>query len=174
MGSALRKDDGPAAGDVHVDVPMGGKPRRDPNIEGEDMEKRISTYFKVSGVDQGLGLVFGWGIVCTKNGVVYKDTQGNDIPEDSMVHATTDFMKNSRAAGEMHERIQKGGAIVHSFPLTADIAKAMGITCDQTGWMIAMAPEPAVLAKFASGEYTGFSIGGEHIEIDGQPVAEAA
>jgi hypothetical protein len=59
---------------------------------------------------------------------------------------------------------------VHSFPLTAEIAKAMGVATKKTGWMIAMAPDAAMLQKFASGEYTGFSIGGEHLELNGKPV----
>lgn len=136
--------------------------------------KSFGTFFKVSGVDKGLGLVFGWGIVCKdETGADYTDVQGNHIPEAAMVHATTDFMKSERMAGEMHSRMD-AGTVVHSFPLTAEIAKAMGIETKKTGWMIAMAPDPAMLAKFASGELTGFSIGGEHLEIDGQPLAEAA
>lgn len=152
---------------------------KSPFDPGSLMEKRISTYFKVSGVDQGLGLVFGWGIVCKdENGADYRDTQNNHIPEAAMVEATTDFMKSQRVHGDMHERgtsaAMPAGMVVHSFPLTGEIAKAMGITTKKTGWMVATAPDPAMLAKFASGEYTGFSIGGEHIEIDGKPVAEAA
>lgn len=141
---------------------------------GTIMEKGITTYFKVSGVDQGLGLVFGWAIVCKdETGADYYDVQKNHIPEKAMVEATTDFMKSNREAGEMHSRMA-AGTVVHSFPLTGEIAKAMGITTKKTGWMVAMAPDPTMLSKFASGEYTGFSIGGEHIEVDGKPVQEAA
>jgi hypothetical protein len=50
--------------------------------------------------------------------------------------------------------------IVHSFPLTTDIAKALEITTRKTGWLVAMKPNAGVLAKFASKEYKGFSIGG--------------
>jgi hypothetical protein len=132
-------------------------------------ENSFGTFFKVSGVDDGLGLVFGWGIVCTEDGKPYFDVHKNHIPEDAMVEAVTDFMKNSRGAGEQHERMD-AGTVVHSFPLTAEIASAMGIGTDKTGWMIAMAPDPAMLAKFKSGELTGFSIGGTHLEVDGKPV----
>lgn len=138
------------------------------------VEKSFGTFFKVSGVDEELGLVFGWGIVCKdESGADYRDSQDNHIPEAAMVHATTDFMKTERMAGEMHTRMD-AGTILHSFPLTGDIAKAMGIETKKTGWMIAMAPDPAMLAKFADGTFTGFSIGGEHIEIDGKPIARAA
>ncbi len=110
-------------------------------------------------VDESLGLVFGWGIVCTEKGEDHYDLQGDCIPESVMVEATTDFMKNARVAKEMHSG-EEIGSIVHSFPLTKDIAKAMGIKTDKTGWMVAMAPEPSVLQKFKDRSLTGFSIGG--------------
>lgn len=143
------------------------------------VEKSFGTFFKVSGVDQGLGLVFGWGIVCKdETGADYYDVQKNHIPEPAMVEATTEFMKSERVHGDMHKRgtdaSMPAGMVVHSFPLTTEIAKAMGIVTKKTGWMVATAPDPEMLAKFASGEFTGFSIGGEHLEIDGQPLAEAA
>ena len=114
---------------------------------------------EVAKVDEALGLVFGWAIVCTEKGEDHYDLQGDHIPESVMVEATTDFMKNARVAKEMH-RGEQIGSIVHSFPLTSDIAKAMGIQTEKTGWMVAMAPEAGVLQKFKDREYTGFSIGG--------------
>ncbi len=113
--------------------------------------------------DSDLGLVMGWGIVCNIDGEQYFDLQGDHITEAAMTEAVTDFMKSDRVAMDMHlgEDAILPGRIVHSFPMTAEIAKSFGITTDQTGWMVAMQPEDnEVLAKFASGEYTGFSIGG--------------
>jgi hypothetical protein len=118
-------------------------------------------------VDTSLGLVLGWGIICTKNGEDYYDTQGDNLTEDCMLHASTDFMKNSNTIRDMHIAGEEGvikGSVVHSFPLTAEIAKAFGIETSQTGWMVAMAPEDKnILQKFATGEYTGFSIGGSYV-----------
>ena len=116
---------------------------------------------KILKVDDELGLVFGWGIICKINGVEYFDVQDDSIPEDAMLEAVTDFAKTARMAGDMHEF--EDGTVVHEFPLTTDIAKAFDITCPNTGWMVAVEPSPEVLAKFKSGEYTGFSIGGERI-----------
>lgn len=178
--------DAPSAGDVHVNGPL---PRaRLPKVIGQrtlsDVEderkgdlrtgagavsKSFVSFCKVSGVDEGLGLVFGWGIICKEAGQDYVDLQGNQIPESAMVEAVTDFMKGERMAGEQHARMD-AGTVVHSFPLTTDIANAMGVTSGRTGWMVAVAPDPAMLAKFKSGHLTGFSIGGEHIEIDGKPL----
>lgn len=114
----------------------------------------------VAKVDEGLGLVFGWAIVCTEKGADHYDLQGDHIPENVMLDAVTDFMAHARVGKDMH-RGDQNGAIVHSFPLTSDIAKAFGITCEKTGWMVAMRPDSAdILKAFASGERTGFSIGG--------------
>ena len=123
--------------------------------DDEMMEKRC----RVAKVDASLGLVFGWAVVCTEDGEDYIDTQGDHITEDAVMKAATDFAMNSRVAKDMHSGDQIG-SIVHMFPLTADVAKAMGVECDKTGLMIAMKPSRDVLEKFKSGEYTGFSIGG--------------
>lgn len=117
-------------------------------------------------VDVGLGLVFGWGMICTEKGADHFDTQGDHIPEDVMVEATSDFMENARIAKDMHSAADAHGMIVHSFPLTKDIAQAMGITTEKTGWMVAMKPSSEILAKYASGDYTGFSIGGQCAYIE--------
>lgn len=115
----------------------------------------------VAKVDAGLGLVFGWGIICKENGEDHFDTQGDHIPEDVMVNATSDFMENARVAKDMHSSADPHGVIVHSFPLTEDIAKAMGISTEKTGWMVAMKPSAEILKKYEEGTYTGFSIGGQ-------------
>jgi len=123
---------------------------------------------KIAKVDEGLGLVFGWGIVCKVNGEDYYDSQGDHIPEDAMLEAVTDFAKTDRVAGDMH--VFKDGTVVHEFPLTDEIAKAFGIATTRTGWMVAVQPSPEVLQKCKTGEYTGFSIGGRYVE--NEPVEE--
>lgn len=114
----------------------------------------------VAKVDQNLGLVFGWAIVCTEKGADHYDLQGDHIPEPVMLEAVTDFMQHARVGKDMH-RGEQNGAIVHSMPLTAEIAKAFGITCEKTGWMVAMKPDnDDILKAYASGDRTGFSIAG--------------
>lgn len=121
------------------------------------------TYAEVAKVDEGLGLVFGWSIICKKDGEPYFDVQDDHIPEAAMLEAATDFMQKSRIADEMHRPGSDHGTIVFCFPMTEDVAKAMGVVTKQTGLMIAMKPSPAVLAKFKDGTYKAFSIGGERI-----------
>lgn len=121
---------------------------------------------KIAKVDEGLGLVFGWAIVSKIGGKPYVDTQNDHIPPDAMLKAATKFMKSERVMGDMHtqgadNQAVKAGMVVFMMPMTSDIAKAFGITTEIEGLMIAAAPDDkAVLGKFKSGEYTGFSIGG--------------
>ena len=116
-------------------------------------------------VDESLGLVFGFAMVSTLNGEAYYDSQGDHIPEDAMMKASLDFMQHARVAKEMH-RGDAIGEIVFAFPLTGDIAKSLGITTRRTGLLIGMKPSKTVLAKFANGSYTGFSIGGNYVRSE--------
>lgn len=169
----VRKDT-PSASSVHVDTPLGTKPKKRPD-EMTDA-KKFQSDAQVCKVDDALGLVFGYAIVCLEKGEPYFDSQDDHIPEDAMLKAASDFMQNSRTAGDMHtdedgvpvsvsgKPAAKAGNIVFAFPLTTDIAKALGITTEKTGLLIAMKPDdPAILAKYKSGEYSGFSIGGNRV-----------
>jgi len=136
------------------------------NPEGQNVD--------VIKVDSNLGLVFGWAIVCKRDGEDYydlnRDSSGErvpeHIPEQSMLEASSDFMENSRLAKEMHVGDGKG-SIVFAFPLTTDIAKAMGINTRTTGLMIAMKPStPELLSKYENGVYKGFSIGGKKLNFE--------
>lgn len=115
-------------------------------------------------VDESLGLVFGYAIVCEKDGSPYHDKQGDHIPEADMLEKSLDFMLHSRAADEMHDCAETG-TVPFAFPLTGEIAKQLGISSNRTGLLIGMKPAPEVFAKFADGTYTQFSIGGERFDL---------
>ncbi len=130
---------------------------------------RFGVSTKVLKVEKKLGLVLGWGITCTQKNEPYYDLQGDHIPDDAMLEAAADFMaKAARPSTDMHtwqgETPVRDGDVVFAFPLTREIAKCFGIECETTGLLVAVRPSPAVLAKFESGEYTGFSIGGRRLE----------
>lgn len=116
--------------------------------------------FQVLKVDEDLGLVFGWAAICkTEDGAEYFDKQDQHLPESEMLKASLDFMRNSRGMDAMHDE-QRVGDVFFAWPMTAEIKKAMGFRGGQTGLMVGIAPEPGAMAKFHSGEYRAFSIGG--------------
>lgn len=113
-------------------------------------------------VSAGERLVFGWGQVCTKNGELYFDTDNQAFPEDVTLKGWTEFMKgDQRTHKAMHAGVEMG-QVVYAFPMLTDIAKSLGFeNLPQTGILVGVyVSDDATLQKFATGEYTGFSIGG--------------
>ena len=58
------------------------------------------------------------------------------------------------------KKVDEKGTVLFALPLTSEIAKALDIETKKTGLIIAVKPDADMLAKFKSGELTGFSIGG--------------
>lgn len=114
-------------------------------------------------LNEELGLLLGFAIVCTEDGEPHFDLQGDHIPEDAMLKAATDFMQQSRAAKEMH-RGDRIGDVVFAFPLTTEVAKSLSIETKRTGLLVGVRPTEEVLEKARKGEYRGFSIGGKRIK----------
>jgi hypothetical protein len=121
--------------------------------------KEFRTYVKVQEVNKSLGLVFGWGIICKKDDTHYVDHGEDHIPQEQMLKSVLDFMENSRIVDDMHDN-DDHGCVIFSMPMTEEIAKAYNIQTDTYGWMVGIKPTEELFEKFASGEYTGFSIGG--------------
>lgn len=117
-------------------------------------------HVKVEKVDETLGLVFGWAIVCSEGGEEYFDLQDESVSEKAMMKGACDFMQAGPVALEMHEG-DISGRYVFMFPVTEDTKKAFGLKCDRTGLMVALKPSATCLEKFLDGTYTGFSIGGK-------------
>lgn len=135
-------------------------------------EKGLRKVIKAEVVNADLGLVLGWAIICKEDGEPYYDLNidwegehagkrvPEHIPEGTMLKGALDFaLTPDRPGNEMHAGPETG-SFPFVWPLTDEIAKAMGITCKRTGLMVGYYPEASVLAKFKSGEYTGFSIEG--------------
>ncbi|MYD94565.1 MAG: hypothetical protein F4Y02_12930 [Chloroflexi bacterium] len=119
----------------------------------------------VAKVDDSLGLVFGFGAVCTEDGQPYYDTQDEHASEAELLKALLNFVEHWQIAGEKHATDDAGlpeihGSVPFVFPLLSDVAKALDIQTPTTGALIAMKPTPEVFAKFKSGEYRSFSMGG--------------
>jgi hypothetical protein len=146
------------------------------DVVKEDWKSNVvekSENYRIAKVDDSLGLVFGYAIICKVNGEPYYDLNidrdsgarvPEHVPEDTMLKAAFDFMQNSRLGNEMHDGPDVG-SYVFAFPLTTDIAKAMGISTDKTGLMVAYKPSPEVFAKFKDKTYSGFSIEGRRVSF---------
>lgn len=124
--------------------------------------KPIKKHSKLLKVDEVLGLVFGYAIVCKEDGEDYFDLQDDNISEEEMLKAAAEFMENSRAADDMHDG-ETMGEVIFALPLTTELAKELDIVTKRTGLIIAMKPSEEVFEKFRDGTYTGFSIGGSGV-----------
>lgn len=125
--------------------------------------------FKIWKVQEELGIVFGFGMICkeVKDGMVkeYYDMDNQIVPEDVMTKSVSEYMEGGRINNNGHTP-NDVGIVVHSFPLTEDIAKSLGIQSNYYGWLVGVKPDADTLAKFKSGDYRGFSIEGSAVLID--------
>ena len=137
--------------------------------DGKWVKKSQDNVFKadisVTDVNESLGIVFGWGMITDVNNEPYYDTDNLHINSNLMVKATSGFMEKSRTSNDSHTDSDIG-VVIHSFPLSKEIATSMGVTSNINGWMVGVKPNKDILQKFVSGEYTGFSIEGEGIIKD--------
>lgn len=124
--------------------------------------RKLSLLFdgKIEKVDEEQRIVWGWASVSTVNGQLVTDAQGDVIEPDEMMKAANEFMKNARSAKVMHKGTNVG-VVLHSLPLTKELAKALDIESDVEGWVIGMRVDDDQHWESAKkGDYTGFSIGG--------------
>lgn len=109
-------------------------------------------------------LAFGWAYVSTVNGEISLDHSGEFIRPEQIAKAATNFMLSMRTAKSMHTG-DKIGEVVHSMPLTNDIAKALGIQSDREGWCVAVKVyDDQVWQDVKSGKLAAFSIGGRALK----------
>lgn len=129
---------------------------------------KVTKEYQLLKFDEEHGIVFGFCLVCHKNGAPYVDSQDEYVTEPAMMKAAIDFAESQRVAAEAHKsddagevrKVEVRGEVLFNFPLTSDIAKALDIETAQTGWLIGMRPDPDMLEGFRSGRLRGFSIGG--------------
>lgn len=168
----------PDAGDVHVDAPMGSDtcPECGEDTENCTCDEGDDAYnntVKIAKVDEDQQMVYGWANVISHDGKPMHgdahDSQDDIIEAHELEKATTEFMIDARKALAMHERDANGdipdeairGMVVHSLPLTADIAKSLGLQCDREGWVVGVkVTDPEIWKRVKSGELGSFSIGG--------------
>ena len=116
---------------------------------------------KILKLDSERRIAWGWASVSTMKGELVTDLQGDIITTAEMEKMADRFMMSARTAKAMHEG-DSIGEVIHSFPLTNELAKAFDMDTDREGWIIGMKIYDAeVWDSFKRGELAGFSIGGK-------------
>ena len=126
---------------------------------------KLRKQFSIVRKDAAKKILYGWASVSSvrrSDGslVPYRDSQGDVIGDDVMEAMAHDYVEKSRSSRAMHE----GGAIGHciaSLPMTEDVQRALGVSCDRTGWFLGLKiDDDATWDRVVKGEFGGLSIGG--------------
>lgn len=130
------------------------------DMEKADMSEDVTKTADILKVDTERRIAWGWASVSTLKGELVTDLQGDTITPQEMEKMADRFMASARTAKAMHEGDQIG-EVLHSFPITNEIAKAFGMETDREGWIIGMKiHDDTVWQGFKDGTYKAFSIGG--------------
>lgn len=143
-----------------VSPPHRGAARDQPSMQlnAEPME--------ILKADAASQMVWAWASVITEKGRPVVDSHGHVIEPGELVEAATDFMADARMAKAMHKG-GKVGEVIHSFPLTYELAKLFGIETEREGWLTAIkVHDPEIWKRAEAGELPALSIGGSAILED--------
>lgn len=115
----------------------------------------------IAKVDKDRRLVFGWGQIVTEKGAEVFDTDNQAIPKIVALDGWLEFAKGGRMLKQMHAG-ESRGMVPFIFPMFDEVLKSLGIEpVGKEGIAVgAFIEDDETLAKFDSGEFKGFSIGG--------------
>lgn len=116
---------------------------------------------EVAKVDADRRLVFGYASTVTDAaGNLVSDHQGDRIPVETIEGAAYDYVSDSGALGDMHERIGVG-ELVESIVLTPEKRAALGMPDGPVRWWLGFRVlDQDTLDRLDAGELRDFSIGG--------------
>lgn len=130
------------------------------DMEKADMTEDVTKTADILKVDTERRIVWGWASVCTMKGETVTDLQGDRIAPAQMEKMADRFMRSARAAKAMHYG-DDVGEVIHSFPMTKELADAFGIQSEREGWITGTyVKSDEEWAKVRNGTYKGLSIGG--------------
>ena len=130
------------------------------DMEKADMTEDVTKTADILKVDTERRIVWGWASVCTMKGETVTDLQGDRIAPAQMEKMADRFMRSARAAKAMHDG-DDVGEVIHSFPMTKELADAFGIQSEREGWITGTyVKSDEEWAKVRNGTYKGLSIGG--------------
>ena len=130
------------------------------DMEKADMTEDVTKTTDILKVDTERRIVWGWASVCTMKGETVTDLQGDRIAPAQMEKMADRFMRSARAAKAMHYG-DDVGEVIHSFPMTKELADAFGIQSEREGWITGTyVKSDEEWDKVRNGTYKGLSIGG--------------
>ena len=126
----------------------------------DEMDNTFTKTAEVIKTDGERRIAWGWASVSTLKGEIVTDRQGDQITPPEMEKMADRFMLSARTAKAMHDG-QGVGEVIHSLPLTKELAAALEISADREGWIIGMKiHDDATWQMFKDGTLRAFSIGG--------------
>ena len=128
-----------------------------------EMTNKVEIVGEILKRDDEERLAFGWAYVSTVDNQISLDHSDEFIRPDQLAKAATNFMLSLRTAKRMHFGASIG-EVVHSMPLTNEIAKALGIQSNREGWLVAIKVYDQVWQDVKSGKLSAFSIGGRALK----------
>jgi hypothetical protein len=113
--------------------------------------------------DEDWRYIAGWASLVEVGGEPVVDAQGHSIGVGELRDADHAFLDGERA-GLVEHRGSRAMRVVESTVITPEIAEAMGMQTDRSGWWVAaMVDDLDVWAKVKDGTLTGLSIGGSAV-----------
>lgn len=129
-----------------------------------EMTNKVEIVGEILKRDDEERLAFGWAYVSTVDNQISLDHSDEFIRPDQLAKAATNFMLSLRTAKRMHSGASIG-EVVHSMPLTNEIAKALGIQSNREGWLVAIKVyDDQTWQDVKSGKLAAFSIGGRALK----------
>lgn len=124
-----------------------------------------------------LGVYFAWGAFTKRDGEVFTDSHGDQIPDDEMIAGALSLAKSAQLGHEHDGTIT--GSVPLVMPMTDDVQAALELTSPHAGLVVGFTPTAEVAksidASIAAGEPWQMSIEGEALaELVKATVAKSA
>ena len=120
-----------------------------------------------------LGVYFAWGAFSKRDGEVFTDSHGDQIPDDEMIAGALSLAKSAQLGHEHDGTIT--GSVPLVMPMTDDVQAALELTSPHAGLVVGFTPTAEVAksidASIAAGEPWQMSIEGLALA---EPVAKSA
>ena len=108
-----------------------------------------------------LGVYFAWGAFSKRDGEIFVDAHGDDIPDDEFIGAALSLAKSAKLGHEHDGTVN--GSVPLVMPLTSDIQAALELSSPHAGLVVGFQPIGELAKSLEAGEPWELSIAGEGI-----------